>query len=933
MNDTFISYSRKDKEFINQLANSLVESECSYWLDEIDLAPAELWRDELKSAIIDSDNFIFVISPNSISSPHCNMELDFAAEHNKRIIPVVYQQIDEVEKLSKHLSGRQWLQHDNDFPGFFARILKTIRNEFKWRRQGTNYLRRAENWDTGDGGLLPRIELDAARSWIEEGVKITPGPLELQVRYIHESEAFHLNEAAKWEALYGKSLAKQLAAQSQILVDQQGVLLETAALLAVESMRRSPSLESDQAIRKVLALLPRRVTHIEVSDADSFKDAVISTDGKTIVTHCKDNTVRVWDTLSGEQLSQIANVGARKIILRPGYQQILTLNGKAIIWSTLYGNQLREITVDHVVDAAYSSDGDFLAVIGNESKTFLLDADDYQIIATYHHSKAMHRVAIAPEAAEVITWNLDIAEIFRSAGEPQSQLPLGRASNFEYSPDGKRLAQVAPMDFTATLFDVGSKQQLLFEDRHWHIAFSGDGNYFALASPEWDAYSYDLPSCWCAGHYWEPSTNPGMMQRKNIHERVSCKRSNSIHHSDSVNTVALSHSGFLMGTTSRDGTARVWERNRGREVLRLLEKTEGPIRQLTFHHNEPLVTAWGEKCWSTWQAVGHRQVAALSHDDGIHDVDFSRDGKRVATISMDNTCRIWSIPDGIELARIDTNLGRMRSSISFSPGGEKILINNLSVVDIATTAIVSSLAKVDNCYLTRLSSNWQYIARVFEDNSVTINNFDDDKEIAQLPSLVTRITSLDINVEQSIVVFAVEDNGIGLWHWSKTTRVKNINIESKVRAVRFDNSGRHIAVLSDSEKETVALWDLGTERLKMHLPHNGIITSVDFDPEGKYIVTTSDDFFARIWSVETGDQIAQFKHDADVTAAQFSPNGKYVVSAGGRSDRTARLWFWRPDDLIDETISRLSRNLTDQEWLQYFGDEPYRSTCQLAKEG
>ena len=44
-------------------------------------------------------------------------------------------------------------------------------------------------------------------------------------------------------------------------------------------------------------------------------------------------------------------------------------------------------------------------------------------------------------------------------------------------------------------------------------------------------------------------------------------------------------------------------------------------------------------------------------------------------------------------------------------------------------------------------------------------------------------------------------------------------------------------------------------------------------------------------------------------------------------DGMAYLWLVWAEDLIAEGCSRIGRNLTAEEWLSYFGDEPYRRTC------
>jgi WD40 repeat protein len=68
------------------------------------------------------------------------------------------------------------------------------------------------------------------------------------------------------------------------------------------------------------------------------------------------------------------------------------------------------------------------------------------------------------------------------------------------------------------------------------------------------------------------------------------------------------------------------------------------------------------------------------------------------------------------------------------------------------------------------------------------------------------------------------------------------------------------------------------------------VSSAAFSPDGKTIVTASDDKTARIWDATTGKEITRLSGHTESDLAVFSPDGKTIVTAS--YDKTARIWNW-----------------------------------------
>ena len=104
----------------------------------------------------------------------------------------------------------------------------------------------------------------------------------------------------------------------------------------------------------------------------------------------------------------------------------------------------------------------------------------------------------------------------------------------------------------------------------------------------------------------------------------------------------------------------------------------------------------------------------------------------------------------------------------------------------------------------------------------------------------------------------------------------------------FSPDGRWVVTASDDG--TARVWEVASGKAPgQPLRHNGAIKSVAFSPDGKRVVTASADGTARVWEAATGKAVGgPLRHDGVVSSASFSPDGQWVVTAS--DDGTARVW-------------------------------------------
>jgi adenylate cyclase len=105
--DLFISYSSKDKDQADQLAELLLSAGLSVWIDRAGIHAATNWSKEIVTAINDCTVFVLLLSAASLASHNVIKEVSLASEKRKKILPIDLEPVSLNEDFEYQLAGIQ----------------------------------------------------------------------------------------------------------------------------------------------------------------------------------------------------------------------------------------------------------------------------------------------------------------------------------------------------------------------------------------------------------------------------------------------------------------------------------------------------------------------------------------------------------------------------------------------------------------------------------------------------------------------------------------------------------------------------------------------------------------------------------------------------------------------------------------------------------
>jgi RNA polymerase sigma factor (sigma-70 family) len=291
-------------------------------------------------------------------------------------------------------------------------------------------------------------------------------------------------------------------------------------------------------------------------------------------------------------------------------------------------------------------------------------------------------------------------------------------------------------------------------------------------------------------------------------------------------------------------------------------------------------------------AVARLGTVRLQQGCYVDSLQFSSDGKLLASAGMDNTARLWDVATGKEVRRFRHDALAWMVSALFTPDGKTLLTSGAGgevyVWDVATGRVLRRLpAAPAGPSCLALSPDGKTLV-TWDGNSRTLHLWDwaAGKERRQVEDALPPLAFLP---DGKRIAFTKIDDDHGAGRVScldLATGESTVLLPFRARSLAFSPDGK---LLAEGDKDEAPphdgfarLWDVATgkERFRLQLgPNLGSEAILSFSPDGKLLATANDDI--RLWDVATGKELRRCAARPNVTRClAFSPDGKALAASG-----------------------------------------------------
>jgi WD40 repeat protein/energy-coupling factor transporter ATP-binding protein EcfA2 len=647
---------------------------------------------------------------------------------------------------------------------------------------------------------------------------------------------------------------------SQLFSDTQASLAS-----AVKAEETANTTEADNALRQVL--LEPRVQAVIKEYKGETSSGVFSPDGKFIVTDTSEATteshvVRVSEVSSGHVLAQITRDIPTAATFSSDGKTILLSSQKGL-WLWRWGVQSSPVKVplelkeDGAANGAYgaifSSDGKAVVIPrGNVVQVWQAGEDrEPKLLLSLRGSvikpgtRAEHNVdpLFSPDGRFIV-----------AASESQKENAVNQISHVWEVSTGRRLPELQDGGLIVS------------------AQFSANGK-FMLGISEDESRQRTV-------RLWDLSTG----------------RHSAVVDSDlRDNPLALSPDGQRFVTTGSDASIalllKVPEADEAEGTKNWLWNLSGHLAAVTCAAFSPdgrfILTGSEDMTARLWDTQTGKLVSVLrGHEGAVQSVAFSPDGGLMFTTGADNKARLWrpSMGQGLN-ERVDPPKGTEALSITRNAAGTRDSHSGEKIY----------------------SPDGKYSLNINDDYMVEVSEVATGRRLASRPVHKASGNSVAFSGDGTFILTKSSDFSVEVWEWRSNRPPVQLIHNGPLVQVVISPDHRHVATVSSSDNGAAQIWDLpepgGPEILKESremFSRDGVYSTRDmaFSPDGRLLVTASSredptlpvDTAARIWGLDKYMPALTLlqSHSAPVVSVAFSPDGRFIVT--GSEDGTARLW-------------------------------------------
>jgi len=301
-------------------------------------------------------------------------------------------------------------------------------------------------------------------------------------------------------------------------------------------------------------------------------------------------------------------------------------------------------------------------------------------------------------------------------------------------------------------------------------------------------------------------------------------------HTGTVNNLAFNVQGTLLASCSSDLTIKLWNFQTF-ECMKTLHGHEHNVTGVAFlTSGDHIVSASRDKTIKLWEVSSGFCIKTFTgHDEWVRRVIVHPKLPIMVSCSQDQTVIVWDLTDAVTSAQAKSTLSTGKT-------------------------IIQQIAAHDNVIETVALSN-ELAAKVIEKSEYYT-------KMNMGASVSSESSATSIEEDKHSTALSKKDKGPAKVFLATGSRDKLIKI--------FDaREGKLITTL---------------------IGHDNWVREIVFHPNGKYLLSTSDDKSLRIWDLMTGRCIKKITdaHEHFVSCIDFSE--KYFVCATGSVDETIKLW-------------------------------------------